>query len=1615
MIKKTLITLFAFIGVCHILTAQQITSTSAMSLEALIQNTLGQGGCVEISNISSSINGSVENISSFGQFSKESSKFPFQNGLVLTTGRVNSAGNALNTNVLSEGTPTWRTDPDLETALGISETMNATSVEFDFISAANQIAFNYILASEEYSGANPCLYSDGFAFLIKEAGTSNPYSNIAIIPGTSTPVNTQTIRPQIVGHCPAENLSYFEGYNVGDTNYNGRTTVLSATAGIKPNVTYHIKLVIADQGDWRYDSAVFIEGNSFNATVDLGPDLVTCASTVKLNGSIENDLATYKWFRNGALIAGATKPELKVTQSGNYRVLASVKINSKICEVFDDIVITLNVQQSYTNIPDYRLCDDISNNGYEIFDLSTRDDEVMKSLPPSKYNIKYYLTSDDAKSGSNPITKPIQSGPDPKDIFIRIEDIDNGCLSFTGVQLIVNQPPQITAPSPLIVCDTDGNPDGKTKIDLTQVNSEITSNSDFIVTYHFYPEDANSGEHLIVSPFENTANNPAEIETLYVRVYDPVTGCFSTTTLDIHVVNPPKVTVDRPYINTCNPNSTGYESFDLVSIIAELLENLTSVPDGFYESYQDAEDRINPIANSSNYQNTIQNFQVVYLRVVDTDSGCFTIVPIELHTNIKLTGFNTNDFNGCDDHTKDGIVDFDLNDIAEALVNGYEGFGVTFYKTINDQENKTNAIDINLPYTVDSNSPPIPHVLYATISNDDCDNFVTINLIVNPPIELPILAPDPYCDTDQDGITDVLLESFDTYITQGFANVSVQYYETEEDALSNDPITIPHLIIDNSKTIYVRVTNTLTTCYDIGPMTINIVKPPVIIGSAEIIQCDDDQDGLYSVDLESKIPDIIADTTGLTITFHQTHELGLSGDEPIANPSTFKTNTTQIAVRIENKLTGCVSIADLNVYINTIPQFTNISNFQNCEAVGTHISSFYFYEKDDEILNGQTGKQVLYFDTAIDAEKGLNSIDKFTAYPSGPKIIFVRVQANTDPDCYSMSSFVLEVGALPPFNAPEDIFVCDDISNTGIITLDLSSKESEIRKGITEPLDIVFYTSLDDAQDKNNHISDLKNYTNSANPQSIYVRIENGTNCHSITTFSINVVQLPAIIIPSTLSGCSTDTNNKLVFDLTVVEFEVLPARPDNIVITYHESLAGAEADSEIITNPKKYTNTSNPQTVYIKINNTVSNCYVNLPIKLEVNFPPVINDFKDHAFCTTSDGKFDLKTINTIITVESNSNISYHASSSDAINEIPLDTDYTYTTNNDRIYARLENSKTGCISYYDFRLLVKPLPMANTPSNPEKCDDNFDGRSLFDLSGQTAEILGGQPPSTYVVSYHKTQNAANSGTNPLGNEVEATNGQIIYARVYNTLTTCFNTTQFSTIVHPRPIVDITNQTLCIDNLPLIVNANTNNPTDSYLWSTGVTTPEIEILVIGSYWITVTTSFGCKTKNEFEVIASESATIDATETVDFSDPNNIIITISGIGNYLYILDDGPPQESNAFENVTLGYHTVTIIDLNGCAETIKEVVVIDAHKFVTPNEDGYFDTWHITGIETLPGSVIDIFDRYGKLITRLTSNSKGWDGTFNGYKMPSSDYWFVGKIKKNENTFEVKGHFALVR
>src|SRR5690606_29098975 len=157
-------------------------------------------------------------------------------------------------------------------------------------------------------------------------------------------------------------------------------------------------------------------------------------------------------------------------------------------------------------------------------------------------------------------------------------------------------------------------------------------------------------------------------------------------------------------------------------------------------------------------------------------------------------------------------------------------------------------------------------------------------------------------------------------------------------------------------------------------------------------------------------------------------------------------------------------------------------------------------------------------------------------------------------------------------------------------------------------------------------------YTNTFNPQHIYVRIDNGTICNSITSFGLNVIQAPQANPSQPMIQCDTDSDGMVTFDLTDALIDILDVRQDDIVIAYYETEADLETQTNAIANPQEYQNISNPQMVYIRLTNTISNCYLSSPLELQVNLPPAINDFQTVEICANDSQYFDLSEVNALI-----------------------------------------------------------------------------------------------------------------------------------------------------------------------------------------------------------------------------------------------------------------------------------------------------------------------------------------------------------------------------------------------
>ncbi|MEF3079399.1 T9SS type B sorting domain-containing protein [Winogradskyella poriferorum] len=330
----------------------------------------------------------------------------------------------------------------------------------------------------------------------------------------------------------------------------------------------------------------------------------------------------------------------------------------------------------------------------------------------------------------------------------------------------------------------------------------------------------------------------------------------------------------------------------------------------------------------------------------------------------------------------------------------------------------------------------------------------------------------------------------------------------------------------------------------------------------------------------------------------------------------------------------------------------------------------------------------------------------------------------------------------------------------------------------------------------------------------------------------------------------------------------------------------------------------------------------------------------------------------------------------------------------------------------------INNFPVANTPEDMYRCDDiENGGYQFFDLSTKDSEIYN--LPGVNI-TYHLSEENAIDNIDPLETNYEnISNTQTIYVRVQNSLSPdCFDLTSFQLHVLETPISSEDIVYLCT-NESVVLSAGEGF--DYYNWSNGETTESITVNTTGNYAVEVINSLQtsqgeitCAANRLFTVVESDEALITNVEVTDWTENDNTIsVFVDGIGDYEYSLDNVTYQDESVFSNLLPGEYVVYVRDKNNCGIVTQEVYLLYYPRFFSPNGDGVNEYWQIEFSDSEPDNEILIYDRYGKLLAQIPPNSLGWDGTYDGAKMPAADYWF--KIKRPGKNKVYTGHFSLKR
>lgn len=234
----------------------------------------------------------------YGTFNYVGTDLGLNSGVILSTGNIFDAvgpndDTGTSTSIGSPG------DPDLTNLAGFN-TNDAVVFEFDFEVQGDEIEFNFVFLSEEYNEFVNTGFNDVFAFYISGPGITGQ-ENLAVVPGTTTPVTINTIN----------NGSFWQFYNDNSNGavnieFDGFTTLMTAFKdGLQQCGIYTLSLRIADGSDSILDSGVLLQENSLVQSNISASSSTFSANNTALEGCIE---ASFTFQLDSALSVPVTIP-----------------------------------------------------------------------------------------------------------------------------------------------------------------------------------------------------------------------------------------------------------------------------------------------------------------------------------------------------------------------------------------------------------------------------------------------------------------------------------------------------------------------------------------------------------------------------------------------------------------------------------------------------------------------------------------------------------------------------------------------------------------------------------------------------------------------------------------------------------------------------------------------------------------------------------------------------------------------------------------------------------------------------------------------------------------------------------------------------------------------------------------------------------------------------------------------------------------------------------------------------------------------------------------------------------------------------------------------------------
>ncbi|WP_196892474.1 T9SS type B sorting domain-containing protein [Aureivirga marina] len=1314
-------------------------------------------------------------------------------------------------------------------------------------------------------------------------------------------------------------------------------------------------------------------------------------TTLKVENVSESGV-TYEWLDENNTVIGNTDT-VTVSDEGTF----SVTVSNGNCSNTKEILVRRLADLEITSIPDLLECDD-DYDGIANFDLNTHIQNVVSNYAANQYSITLFTSQNDAINEVNPIdiNNPFTNTTATNQIiFTKILDNTTGCYNTdVSFSVVVQEIPTIPTISNLELCDDDN--DGfMNSFDVHSVTTtDLASLTNHSISYHESENDAqNNSNPIAVGNYTNTV---AQNQTIWVRVEDNTNNCSAYSSFELivneivefDIVGDDKLCQDSfVTLQAANVSETGvtYEWFDVTG---------------------------NSIGNSE----TIDVTQIGIYTLTVTNQNCSNSKTFEItaHPLVQITSLP--DMFECDDDY-DGISNFDLKSHIDTYLNiNYPNgeYTIDLYTSQNDAENTTNPIDLNNLFT---NSTTTNQTIFTNIldTNTGCSSTdVTFSVIVQEIPTIPTISNLELCDDDNDGFMNLFdVHSVTTTDLASLTNHSISYHESENDAQNNsNPIAVGNYtnIVAQNQTIWVRVEDNTNNCpaYSSFELIVNEIVEFDIVGDDKL--CQDSFVTLQAANVsETGVMYEWFDVTGNSIGNSETIDVTQIGiyTLTVTNQNCSNSKTFEITAHPEIAMTA---IPDMFV----------------CDDDYDGMMSFDLQNHMQTVLANYPVNQysVFMYTSQNNADNNIVPMDLNTLYTNiipNSQTIYTRIIDNQT-GCFNTDvTFNLNVREIPVMPIMTNMEMCDD-DNDGFMSLfDIHSKTNTDLTSMSNHT-ISYHESESDARNNTSAIP-IGNYTNIIpQNQTIWVRaVDNSNGCPAYTTFDLVVREYVDFEMEE----------NQLLCPNSTLILEPLNVSDTNATYIWYDqvnTIVGTDSTLEV----------SQAGTYTLVVRNQF--CENRKVIRVELADEIPFTAIPDMENCDEDgDGFAQFSITNHIGFLLQENGIENHfaniyptqVDAENNTNQI-FATQYTNATPDfETLFVVVTNPATNCSTpIIPFNLHVYDMPKVPNFPDLEACDDDTDGIQTFDLHEHDGIIAAGINLTTHNITYHISSEEAENGSNPIaiGNYTNTIpHAQELFIRVESIENGCANTERsFMLIVNPLPDFELDSPQYICEGFDHVLNASIENPGGyTYQWmdENGANIGDSQAIYVqnaGMYAVTVISASGCESSKIVELIP---IVVPEVTKADLEiNGNSVTVNVQNESDtgFEFSLDevDGNYQTEPYFEHVTAGDHVIYVRNQEGCSTISLPFSIMGFPQYFTPNDDGMHDYWQVTGFDTdqFSSNKVIIYDRFGKVISQFNIKSKGWDGTYNGLELPSSDYWFtINLVTREGEEINYKGHFSLIR